>query len=78
MDIIVHGVKKENRLKKFMQVKVDVKCMWTKFGGCVLSSFCFFSFAVKTEVDVKCMHTNFGAPLVLKILLLSISFKISF
>ena len=40
--------------------------------------FCFFLFAVKTEVDVKCMHTNFGAPLVLKILLLSISFKISF
>ena len=27
------GVKKLNRLKKFMQVEVDVKCMETKFGG---------------------------------------------
>ena len=28
------GVKKQNRLKKFMQVEVDVKCMETNFGGC--------------------------------------------
>ena len=28
-----------NRLKKFMQVGVDVKCMPTNFGGCSLSSF---------------------------------------
>ena len=28
-----------NRLKKFMQVGVDVKCMHTDFGGCGLSSF---------------------------------------
>ena len=26
------GVKKWNRLKKFMQVEVDVKCMETNFG----------------------------------------------
>ena len=23
-----------NRLKKFMQVGIDVKCMYTSFGGC--------------------------------------------
>ena len=28
-----------NRLKKFMQVGVDVTCMYTNFGGCGLSSF---------------------------------------
>ena len=28
------GVKKLNRLKKFMQVEVDLKRMETKFGGC--------------------------------------------
>ena len=28
-----------NRLKKFMQVGIDVKCMHTNFGGCSLSSF---------------------------------------
>ena len=28
-----------NRLKKFMQVGIDVKCMYTNFGGCGLSSF---------------------------------------
>ena len=28
-----------NRLKKFMQVGIDVKFMYTNFGGCVLSSF---------------------------------------
>ena len=28
-----------NRLKKFMQVGIDVKCMHTSFGGC-----CFFGF----------------------------------
>ena len=33
------GVKKWNRLKKFMQVEVDVKCMQTNFGGCGLSGF---------------------------------------
>ena len=31
--------KKKNRLKKFMQVEVDVKCMQTNFGGCGLSGF---------------------------------------
>ena len=30
---------KWNRLKKFMQVGVDVKCMHTNFGGCDLSGF---------------------------------------
>ena len=28
-----------NRLKKFMQVGVDVKCMYTNFGGHGISSF---------------------------------------
>ena len=28
-----------NRLKKFMQVWIDVTCMHTNFGGCGLSSF---------------------------------------
>ena len=29
----------QNRLKKFMQVDVDVTCMYTDFGGCGLSGF---------------------------------------
>ena len=29
----------QNRLKKFMQVGIDVKCMHTNFGGCGLSGF---------------------------------------
>ena len=28
-----------NWLKKFMQVWIDVKCMYTNFGGCGLSGF---------------------------------------
>ena len=28
-----------NRLKKFMHVEVDVKCMHTNFGGCGFSGF---------------------------------------
>ena len=28
-----------NRLKKFMLVGIDVKCMQTNFGGCSLSGF---------------------------------------
>ena len=28
-----------NQLKKFMQVGVDVTCMYTNFGGCDLSGF---------------------------------------
>ena len=28
-----------NRLKKFMQIRIDVTCMYTNFGGCDLSSF---------------------------------------
>ena len=28
-----------NRLKKFMQVSIDVTCMYTNFGGCDLSGF---------------------------------------
>ena len=28
-----------NRLKKFMQVGIDVKCMHSNFGGCGLSGF---------------------------------------
>ena len=45
------GVKKLNRLKKFMQVEVDVKHMQTNFGGHGLSGFgdfAPFSFAFKT------------------------------
>ena len=29
----------QNRLKKFIQVGIDVKCMHTNFGGCGLSGF---------------------------------------
>ena len=29
----------QNRLKKIMQVGIDVKCMHTKFGGCGYSDF---------------------------------------
>ena len=29
----------QNRLKKFIQVGIDVKFMCTNFGGCVLSGF---------------------------------------
>ena len=29
----------QNRLKKFMQVGIDVKCMHINFGGCDLSGF---------------------------------------
>ena len=29
----------QNRLKKFMQVDIDVTCMYTNFGGCALSGF---------------------------------------
>ena len=29
----------QNRLKKFMLVGIDVKCMHTNFGGCGLSGF---------------------------------------
>ena len=28
-----------NRLKKFMQVWIDVKCMYIDFGGCGVSGF---------------------------------------
>ena len=28
-----------NRLKKFMQVRIDVTCIHTNFGGCDLSGF---------------------------------------
>ena len=28
-----------NRLKKFMQLGIDVTCMYTDFGGCDLSGF---------------------------------------
>ena len=28
-----------NRLKKFMQVGIDVKCMYTNVGGCSFSGF---------------------------------------
>ena len=29
----------QNRLKKFMQVGINVMCMYTSFGGCDLSGF---------------------------------------
>ena len=29
----------QNRLKKFMQVGIDVTCMYTNFGGCGLFGF---------------------------------------
>ena len=41
----------QNRLKEFMQVWIDVTCMYTDFGGCGLSGFedfAHFSFVLKT------------------------------
>ena len=35
-----------NRLKKFIQVEVNLKCMQTNFGGRVLFTFSFFSLVV--------------------------------
>ena len=29
----------QNRLKKFMQLSIDITCMYTNFGGCDLSGF---------------------------------------
>ena len=55
---IVHGVKKLNQLKKFMQVEVDVKCMHTKFGGHGLSSF--------GDITTFQIWTNFHSPWVPK------------
>ena len=30
---------RRNQFKKFMQVGIDVKCMYTNFSGCDLSAF---------------------------------------
>ena len=30
---------KRNQFKNFMQVRIDVKCMYINFGGCDLSAF---------------------------------------
>ena len=37
--MVIKNLINQNRLKKFMQVGIDVKCMHTKFGGYGLSSF---------------------------------------
>ena len=43
ISLLGHGLSKNlinwNRLKKFMQVGIDVKCMHTSFGGRDLSGF---------------------------------------
>ena len=44
----------QNRLKKFMQVWIDVTCMYTDFGGCDLSK------NSQVWIDVTCMYTDFG------------------
>ena len=47
------GVKKKNRLKKFMQVEVVMKCMETKFGGQ-----CFFGFGDFAPFSFNCKTTK--------------------
>ena len=37
--MVIKNLIDQNRLKKFMKVGVDVKCMHTNFGGHSLSSF---------------------------------------
>ena len=37
--MVIKNLISQNRLKKFMQVGIDVKCMHTKFGGRALSGF---------------------------------------
>ena len=32
--MVIKNLISQNRLKKFMQVGIDVKCMHTNFGGC--------------------------------------------
>ena len=45
-----------NRLKKFMQVGIDVTCMYTNFGGCG-----FFGFGdITTFKNVKTSLSNHG------------------
>ena len=39
MDYTSKNLINRNRLKKFMQVDIDVTCMYTDFGGCDLSGF---------------------------------------
>ena len=39
LDYSLWGSKNRYRLKKFMQVEVDVKCMETEFGGCEIPGF---------------------------------------
>ena len=52
-----------NRLKKFMQVGADVKCMHTNFGGHGLSGFgdiATFRFGQFSLLMVaKCMHVHY-------------------
>ena len=60
-----------NRLKKFMQVGVNVTCMYTNFGGCSFSNFgdiatfkngqiSLIKKFMLVGIDVKCMQNNFG------------------
>ena len=59
----------QNRLKKFMQVEIDVTCMHTNFGGRSLFSFGDTKNLINQNrlkkfmqvgSDVACLHTNFG------------------
>ena len=55
-----------NRLRKFMQVGIDVTCMYIEFGGCGLSSFGDTATLKNDQIslsdhglDVTCMYTEF-------------------
>ena len=37
--MVIKNLNNQNQLKKFMQVRIEVKCMHTSFGGCGLFGF---------------------------------------
>ena len=53
-----------NQLRKFMQVGIDVTCMYTKFGGRGLSKnlidLNWLRKFILVGIDVTCMYTEFG------------------
>ena len=42
-----------NRLKKFMQVGMDVKCMYTSFGGCGYYGFGYISTFKNSQISLS-------------------------
>ena len=56
--MVIKNLIDRNQLKKFMQVCVDVTCMYTNFGGRDLSS--SRDTATLKNGQISCMYTNFG------------------